>query len=638
MCCCRRREGLTEACCRPVDKDGQRIPWIHSPASDVFFTVLIVLSTILLGVDIELGLRQVAEDWRDVINWVQFGLLLVFVLELFLRVCTDGCRYFLSLANLLDAFIIFCSLAEYVVVAAIGQGVLLNTLAVMRIFRLLRILRVIRLVRVCPQLYSICINLVSAIRAVSWVFLLLFVFMYISALSCTVLLAGAKDDIIRTNFGSVFASIYIHFVILTVEGFPEIVAAIAEEFGWLWYVYFVGYILFTNIMIMNTVTGVICQTVVSHSAMDAGVKAQSYREFEKLKEVVLDCMVLEGLQYDVNESMDFDMFRQVMRNPGVRACFDAVDICLDLSEEQLFSIIDENGDGELSFDEFFQSLWRLRGSKERLHSLLVQADIVHTHKRLKERMVQLTEDLEDYHREECAELREQLESRVQAMVDGLEAHRGEAQKAREEEEESTRLELSHLLDSAHEAAETARETLSSLEEQIAVKRKRVADLQAQLAEQRLREIRDVEEVSAPQESAQAPSDVDVNSPVGSERRPLLETASSSPPSPSSPASPASPQAPPSPATESGSPESSPVEGGSPSMESPSGKRVRERMASRRRLEELHRQKSATAEARRGSEQPKSHRLLQTFQTHASATRSVAKAATFESSRDRKSVV
>ncbi|OLP87293.1 Voltage-dependent T-type calcium channel subunit alpha-1H [Symbiodinium microadriaticum] len=309
MCCCRRREGLTEACCRPVDKDGQRIPWIHSPASDVFFTVLIVLGTILLGVDIELGLRQVAEAWSvmkgvdsrtpgmpfDKHNAnIRFGLLLVFVLELFLRVCTDGCRYFLSLANLLDAFIIFCSLAEYVVVAAIGQGVLLNTLAVMRIFRLLRILRVIRLVRVCPQLYSICINLVSAIRAVSWVFLLLFVFMYISALSCTVLLAGAKDDIIRTNFGSVFASIYIHFVILTVEGFPEIVAAIAEEFGWLWYVYFVGYILFTNIMIMNTVTGVICQTVVSHSAMDAGVKAQSYREFEKLKEVVLDCMVLEG--------------------------------------------------------------------------------------------------------------------------------------------------------------------------------------------------------------------------------------------------------------------------------------------------------------------------------------------------------
>eukprot|EP00439_Symbiodinium_sp_Y106_P032824 s3315_g3.t3 len=435
--------------------------------------------------------------------------------------------------------------------------------------------------------------------------------------------------------------------------------------------------------------------------------------FMKVWKLIKETML--SLQYDVNESMDFDMFRQVMRNPGVRACFDAVDICLDLSEEQLFSIIDENGDGELSFDEFFLSLWRLRGSKERLHSLLVQADIVHTHRRLKERMVQLTEDLEDYHREECAELREQLESRVQAMVDGLEAHRGEAQKAREEEEESARLELSHLLDSAHEAAETtvditgiaiagagpdfevmycnepegsemkhwhnypgshrteegfhrlrsglwttknlmlrwhadpegssekrswrvaakARETLSTLEEQIAVKRKRVADLQAQLAEQRLREIRDAEEASALQESAQAPSEAEVNSPVGSERRPLLETASSPPPSPTSPASPASPQAPPSPATEAGSPDSSPGEGGSPSgspsMESPSGKRVRERMASRRRLEELHRQKSATAEARRGSEQPKSHRLLQTFQTHASATRSVAKAATFESS-------
>lgn len=53
--------------------------------------------------------------------------------------------------------------------------------------------------------------------------------MYISALSCTVLLSNSQVPLIRDNFGGVFPSLYIHFVILTVEGFPELVAAIAED-------------------------------------------------------------------------------------------------------------------------------------------------------------------------------------------------------------------------------------------------------------------------------------------------------------------------------------------------------------------------------------------------------------------------
>ncbi|CAK8993499.1 unnamed protein product [Durusdinium trenchii] len=467
MCCRRLREATT-------DKDGEHIPCIKTWVADLFFGILIVLSSILLGVDIELSLQQI-DEWRDAIFWIQLAFLAMFVVELIMRVYVDGCAYFLWFSNLLDTFIIGCSVAEYVVVAAVGDAVEISALSLMRIFRLLRILRVIRLIRVCPKLYRICTSLVAAVRAVSWVFLLLFVFMYISALSCTVLLSNSQDSLIRDNFGAVFPSLYIHFVILTVEGFPELVAAIAEEHGWLWYIYFCCYILFTNVMVMNTVTGVICQTVVSQGSQDPGAKAQCFKEFDKLKEVVLDCMLLEG----------------------VRASFDAVELCLDLEEEQLFNILDENGDGKISFDEFFISLWRLRGSKERLHSLLVQSDIVQTHKRMGDRVAQMSQDLQDCSSHQCEQLQEAFLRRCRDMGQRLEEHLQSQRKLRKDEPcELAKKQLSELLQTTKTATTTARTTLLRLEEEISAKRLNIAELKVRLHEKMRKQELDDEAATA----------------------------------------------------------------------------------------------------------------------------------------------
>lgn len=596
MCCRRLREATT-------DKDGEHIPCIKTWVADLFFGILIVLSSILLGVDIELSLQQI-DEWRDAIFWIQLAFLAMFVVELIMRVYVDGCAYFLWFSNLLDTFIIGCSVAEYVVVAAVGDAVEISALSLMRIFRLLRILRVIRLIRVCPKLYRICTSLVAAVRAVSWVFLLLFVFMYISALSCTVLLSNSQDSLIRDNFGAVFPSLYIHFVILTVEGFPELVAAIAEEHGWLWYIYFCCYILFTNVMVMNTVTGVICQTVVSQGSQDPGAKAQCFKEFDKLKEVVLDCMLLEGLRYDVNDEMSFEVFQQVMRNPGVRASFDAVELCLDLEEEQLFNILDENGDGKISFDEFFISLWRLRGSKERLHSLLVQSDIVQTHKRMGDRVAQMSQDLQDCSSHQCEQLQEAFLRRCRDMGQRLEEHLQSQRKLRKDEPcELAKKQLSELLQTTKTATTTARATLLRLEEEISAKRLNIAELKVRLHEKmRKQELDDEAATATPTSSPSKGFDAVF------EEAPEFEVASTG---------------------------SYPQRMSSEALQSPGGqsespspmRRERERMESRRRLEQMHQ----SLRTPKQSAKPTNDKLLWTFQGHAHATRSLAKAATYASS-------
>mmetsp|Transcript_1690 Transcript_1690/g.3543 ORF Transcript_1690/g.3543 Transcript_1690/m.3543 type:complete len:617 (-) Transcript_1690:117-1967(-) len=598
MCCRRFRETVT-------DEDGDHVPLIKTWAADLFFGILIVVSALLLGVDIELSLQQI-NTFKDVLFWIEFGFLVMFVVELIMRVWVDGCKYFLFFPNLLDTFIIGCSVVEYIVIAAVGDDVEISALSLMRIFRLLRILRVIRLIRVCPKLYRICTSLVAAVRAVSWVFLLLFVFMYISALSCTVLLSNSQVPLIRDNFGGVFPSLYIHFVILTVEGFPELVAAIAEESGWLWYIYFCCYILFTNVMVMNTVTGVICQTVVSQGSADPGAKAQCFKEFDKLKEVVLDCMLLEGLSYDVHDEMSFEVFQQVMRNPGVRASFDAVEVCLDLEEEQLFNIIDENGDGKLSFEEFFLSLWRLRGSKERLHSLLVQSDIVHTHKRMRDRVAQMSEDLQACSSQECEMLSSALTERCREMKGRLEEQLQRQQTLRKDEpRELAKKQLTDLLESMQDATATARTTLSKLEEEILAKRSRIVELKERVqTKMMMQEIEDDVETTSPT-SSHPKGTCEGDAPE------VHEDVASSLSSPTSRT----------PAKQS--------EG-----ESPSPRKERERMESRRRLQQMHQSFSTPTQ----SAEPKAsnHKWLRTFHGHEVATQSVAKAATYATSSESES--
>lgn len=77
-----------------TDEDGDHVPLIKTWAADLFFGILIVVSALLLGVDIELSLQQI-NTFKDVLFWIQFGFLVMFVVELIMRVWVDGCKYFL---------------------------------------------------------------------------------------------------------------------------------------------------------------------------------------------------------------------------------------------------------------------------------------------------------------------------------------------------------------------------------------------------------------------------------------------------------------------------------------------------------------------------------------------------------------
>lgn len=258
-------------------------------------------------------------------------------------------------------------------------------------------------------------------------------------------LGREDDEFLRQCFGSVGSSFYTHFMVLTLEGFPPIIEA-AGNVHWGWYFYFAAFILFSNVVLMNLVTGIVCESVVNN-AKDMEAENTVYEEeSKKFKEVLLDILTYYDLTPD--KEIDKVMFACLFRDKGVREALNTLDICLEIEDSQLFDILDEDGSGTLSFDEFFSSLLRLRGSKETLHSLLVQADLIRGGQEIKRHVDEAEEGIAEYAKaisgalqtkmsQRIGKLREREHIRILQTLGRPAAHHAAAQRVKQFMPEST---------------------------------------------------------------------------------------------------------------------------------------------------------------------------------------------------------
>eukprot|EP00929_Paragymnodinium_shiwhaense_P060538 TRINITY_DN30221_c0_g1_i1.p1 TRINITY_DN30221_c0_g1~~TRINITY_DN30221_c0_g1_i1.p1 ORF type:complete len:778 (+),score=137.60 TRINITY_DN30221_c0_g1_i1:121-2454(+) len=409
-----RRPWLLRFCCpHTYDANGKRIPWIKTDAAESIFGSLILINAIVLGFDVEASLQGEGES--SFLFWLQLGFVIIFIGELALRIIADGAKFLYNAAGIFDAVIVLSSVSEYVLLALgsdSGGDSPLSAVSVMRIFRLLRIARIVRVLQIFPELTLLIHGLAASAQAVFWVFCLLIVFMYMGALICASELGHTKNEELNAFFGTVGASFYTHFMIVTLEGYPE-VARVAGAVSPLWYVYIVCFILFSSMVLMNLVTGIVCESVVAN-AKDEEVASHVYEaESAKFREVLQE--IVTSLGYSSEQDINFTEFRAIFRHPDVREALNTVDICLEIDEQDLFEIIDEDGSGSVSFYELFCGFLRLRGSKDMLHSLLVQCDLSRHGQVIRKEMHEVEGNIGSY----ATSLVERLEGKMKQRINEL---------------------------------------------------------------------------------------------------------------------------------------------------------------------------------------------------------------------------
>ncbi len=220
---------------------------------------LIAINAVTLGLETDPDVVAQAGHW--LIRLDQF-VLTVFVLEIGAKLVGYGPRFFRDPWNVFDFLVVAIAL-----IPASGPLAVLRTL---------RILRVLRLISVMPRLRFVVESLLKAVPGILSIAGLMLILFYVAAVMATSLFGAEFPE----WFGSIGASMYTLFQVMTLEswsmGIARPVMAV-HPYAW---VFFVPFILLATFTMLNLFIAIIVNT------MQTLHEGEMEREHDLIKDVV----------------------------------------------------------------------------------------------------------------------------------------------------------------------------------------------------------------------------------------------------------------------------------------------------------------------------------------------------------------
>ncbi len=214
--------------------------WVESPTVQRVVVGVILLNALVLGMETSPTLMRVAGPW---LLAVDFACLIIFVLELGIKMLAYRLHFWRNGWNVFDFFVVAVALAP-------GTGP-------WAVLRTLRILRVLRLMTVIPSLRRVVGAFVHAIPGLSGVIVVMFIFFYTMAVLSTKLFGEAFPQ----WFGNIGSSLFSLFQIMTLESWSMgIVRPVMNTYPWAW-IFFVPFIIIATFTILNLFIGIIVSTM-----------------------------------------------------------------------------------------------------------------------------------------------------------------------------------------------------------------------------------------------------------------------------------------------------------------------------------------------------------------------------------------
>jgi len=244
----------------------QLAAWLDQPRVRNFIIVIIVINAILLGMETSQTLMHQA---GGLITTLDMICLVIFVIELALKLFALGPRFFRNGWNLFDFVIVGVSLVP-------GA----QSLSVLRALRIMRLLRVIS---AAPRLQRVVEGFITALPGMGSVFLLMAMIFYIGSVMATKLFAGSFPQ----WFGSLGQSAYSLFQIMTLESWSMgIVRPVMEVYPYAWG-FFVPFIMMTTFAVVNLLVGLIVNSMQDAHGAEESERTDAYRDevLERLRDI-----------------------------------------------------------------------------------------------------------------------------------------------------------------------------------------------------------------------------------------------------------------------------------------------------------------------------------------------------------------
>lgn len=234
---------------------------VDSPRTQRIVTALILLNAVTLGLETSESAMATAGPLLVLIDRL---ILTVFVLEILGKLIVYRLAFFRSGWNVFDFLIVGIALVP----ATENLSVL----------RALRILRVLRLMSVVPQLRQVVQALLQAIPGMASIIGVLVLVFYVSAVLATKLFGTHPDADMQEWFGTIGASMYTLFQVMTLESWSMgIVRPVMEVYPYAW-AFFVPFIMMTTFAVVNLLVGLIVNSMQDAHAEESNKQTSDYRD------------------------------------------------------------------------------------------------------------------------------------------------------------------------------------------------------------------------------------------------------------------------------------------------------------------------------------------------------------------------
>jgi voltage-gated sodium channel len=217
------------------------------PRTERFILALILLNAVTLGLETD---ASIMARHGELLLALDRAVLSIFVLELLAKMWVQRLSFPRDPWNLFDFAVVAIALVP-------SSGPL-------TVLRALRVLRVLRLITILPSLKRVVGALLGALPGMGSIVLLLGLIFYVGAVMATKLFGAEFPE----WFGSIGASLYTLFQVMTLESWSMgIVRPVMEVYPLAW-LYFVPFILATSFTALNLFIGVVVNAMQSEIQAD----------------------------------------------------------------------------------------------------------------------------------------------------------------------------------------------------------------------------------------------------------------------------------------------------------------------------------------------------------------------------------
>ena len=214
--------------------------WLRSVVQDRrterFIMALIVLNAVTLGLETS---ESVMASYGPLLTTIDRIIIAIFVAEILGRLAVQRWAFFRDGWNIFDVIVVGIALAP--------------ATAAFSVLRALRVLRLLRLITAVPALQRVVGGLIGALPGMGSIVLLIGLVFYVSAVMAVNLYGKEFPEL----FGTLGASLYTLFTIMTLEGWTnDVVNPIMDRYPYAW-LFFIPFIVITTFWVLNLFIGII---------------------------------------------------------------------------------------------------------------------------------------------------------------------------------------------------------------------------------------------------------------------------------------------------------------------------------------------------------------------------------------------